>query len=1035
MNIGNECFIIYDKYGGVSHSFNNSITSPYTVKSLFEKQVDNKNKIEYLTGRDVINRFNEKFGATYCNIPNDLNHDILVLHMFSFKNDEGCDIIITIVSLNTNTLQEYHETHKDLPNKDFIIKACRFHISYEKQFGDSYDNQDIVNKIIEKVMIPTCDIMESKIDDPSFINPSIQLRDYQKSSIKWMYDTELKRKKIYFGNNYSYEIELGSFVFDIITKTIQLKNNRDYVEFTGGALIDEVGNGKTIQSLTLSLLNPATNISYVDIYNQMLKSRATLIICPNHLCGQWSREIDRMISKKNIKVVSILTKLHFNKYTYQELLDADFVIMSYNFVGNDWFAENYTKNLSKSKSYHKSSSWNHEAVSDILKNMSKDLIDDPMSIFKKDALITLIYWHRIIIDEFHEAYTIDKYAYMKNVIPLLRSNYKWVLTGTPFDKNADCFYNMLDFVVDNKNTLGKSISNIKDVSDYMMDNFFRRNAKDFVLPELREVIVWSKFSHTERIMYNAYLSDHNLDKYSVIIRQLCCHPKIADEIKAVLGSCKTLEDIEKTMVLHYKKQHDIALKKVKKYERYIAKTERRIIIAEYSRQRKFLKQKGYRVEIEIPELVLEEDNIVVDDDTGLEHGYVISDDDNDKEPVFNESDEDNNDDEDNKPLIVVNKENQDKIIKLIKKQLDEKQSNVIKELNVTLDKQKEKLASGKKIYDGKKASYTFFNNMIDRIKKATDKSKLKYEKAIAKSKRKQEEGDAYESSESESDNEEDEDTCGICLCEISGEDVGVTTCGHIFCYQCLKTSINTKQKCPMCQGKQTLSDISLISFEKPVFTKENSSILVNKLELINSVGTKLTNLIYYLNSIQEHVIIFSQWDALLSKVGDVLTEHGIRNVFCRGNVFIRDKAIREFSSDDKIKVIMLSSESAASGANLTKASKVILLDPVSGSYEYRKNTEWQAIGRAYRLGQTKPVEIVRFIIKDTVEEDIYNENKIEDTKHVSKLVISEISDETITLSNDKLQLLTEAVEKAKNNKDNTKKKKTKTVIKKRNNKY
>jgi len=99
---------------------------------------------------------------------------------------------------------------------------------------------------------------------------------------------------------------------------------------------------------------------------------------------------------------------------------------------------------------------------------------------------------------------------------------------------------------------------------------------------------------------------------------------------------------------------------------------------------------------------------------------------------------------------------------------------------------------------------------------------------------------------------------------------------------------------------------------------------------------------------------------------------------------------------------MLSSTSAASGTNLTKASKVILLDPVYGTYEFRKNTEWQAVGRAYRMGQTQSVEIVRLVIKDSVEEEIYKLNKIEDSKRTTQLKIEEINDESLTLSADKL---------------------------------
>ncbi len=75
--------------------------------------------------------------------------------------------------------------------------------------------------------------------------------------------------------------------------------------------------------------------------------------------------------------------------------------------------------------------------------------------------------------------------------------------------------------------------------------------------------------------------------------------------------------------------------------------------------------------------------------------------------------------------------------------------------------------------------------------------------------------------------------------------------------------------------------------------------------------------------------------------------------------------------------------------------------------------EWQAVGRAYRMGQTKSVEIVRFIIRDTVEEEIYKENKVEDAKQQTQLNISETTDETITLNDAKLQSISDAVKKAK----------------------
>lgn len=76
---------------------------------------------------------------------------------------------------------------------------------------------------------------------------------------------------------------------------------------------------------------------------------------------------------------------------------------------------------------------------------------------------------------------------------------------------------------------------------------------------------------------------------------------------------------------------------------------------------------------------------------------------------------------------------------------------------------------------------------------------------------------------------------------------------------------------------------------------------------------------------------------------------------------------------------MLSSRNAASGINLTIANKIIFLEPIYGNTEYRKNIESQAVGRADRLGQKRPIEIHRFIIQDTVEQDILD-NSVDDSK-------------------------------------------------------
>ena len=253
---------------------------------------------------------------------------------------------------------------------------------------------------------------------------------------------------------------------------------------------------------------------------------------------------------------------------------------------------------------------------------------------------------------------------------------------------------------------------------------------------------------------------------------------------------------------------------------------------------------------------------------------------------------------------------------------------------------------------------------------------------------------------------------------VQGCDMGVTKCGHIYCYKCIKPFIDKSSKCPICQKIVKGNEIYMIV--KPTIEVEKDKEYQNKQTLISQVGTKLANLIFFIKKNDRHCIIFSQWDDLLKKVGTVLNDYGIKNVFCKGNVWQRDKTVRDFNTIDDIKVIMLSSQSAASGTNLTKAEMVILLDPVYGeTYESRRNTEWQAIGRAYRMGQEKSVKVVRFIIKNTVEEEIYNMNKKSDKEsntYNEEVKIIEMNEKDISLESFEIDEIKNTAKKIKENK-------------------
>jgi SNF2 family DNA or RNA helicase len=88
----------------------------------------------------------------------------------------------------------------------------------------------------------------------------------------------------------------------------------------------------------------------------------------------------------------------------------------------------------------------------------------------------------------------------------------------------------------------------------------------------------------------------------------------------------------------------------------------------------------------------------------------------------------------------------------------------------------------------------------------------------------------------------------------------------------------------------------------------------------------------------------------------------------------REKAIENFRDKESISIMICSLRAGGIGLNLTMASKVIILD-----LWFNSSVEAQAYCRAFRIGQDKKVEVVRFVVKDSIDEDLI---KMQDRKDV-----------------------------------------------------
>jgi SWI/SNF-related matrix-associated actin-dependent regulator of chromatin subfamily A3 len=214
----------------------------------------------------------------------------------------------------------------------------------------------------------------------------------------------------------------------------------------------------------------------------------------------------------------------------------------------------------------------------------------------------------------------------------------------------------------------------------------------------------------------------------------------------------------------------------------------------------------------------------------------------------------------------------------------------------------------------------------------------------------------------------------VCIVCFETNDLSITSCGHIFCEPCIKNWMALHNNCPMCKKNIKMTDVYLLN-------KKDKVILTDINPLIEKYGSKLGKIITMVRSIilepESRIIIFSQWDFMLSLIGKSLSENGIANSFVKGNVWARNSAINKFKngktlSGEDNKVIMASLKNSASGTNLTETTHIFFVEPINSCKDEIKAIEGQAIGRACRLGQKQKVKIFRVLVKDTIEEEIFN---------------------------------------------------------------
>ena len=112
-------------------------------------------------------------------------------------------------------------------------------------------------------------------------------------------------------------------------------------------------------------------------------------------------------------------------------------------------------------------------------------------------------------------------------------------------------------------------------------------------------------------------------------------------------------------------------------------------------------------------------------------------------------------------------------------------------------------------------------------------------------------------------------------------------------------------------------------------------------------------------------LVFSQFTSFLAFVRRELDGRGVAYEYLDGQTRDRERRVARFQQDASCPLFLVSLKAGGLGLNLTAADYVFLLDPW-----WNPAVEAQAIDRAHRIGQERPVFAYRLIAADTVEERI-----------------------------------------------------------------
>lgn len=158
-----------------------------------------------------------------------------------------------------------------------------------------------------------------------------------------------------------------------------------------------------------------------------------------------------------------------------------------------------------------------------------------------------------------------------------------------------------------------------------------------------------------------------------------------------------------------------------------------------------------------------------------------------------------------------------------------------------------------------------------------------------------------------------------------------------------------------------------------------------------------------LQSGDDKVVVFSTWERMTHIIASELDKLGVRYSHLSGSVVShkRKKLVDDFNNDPECRVF-LSTDAGSTGLNLQAGSIIVNME-----LPWNPAVLEQRIGRIYRLGQQRNVQVINFVSIDSIERQIESKNSFKTA--MSEGILDEGYDEIFLTDDSKFDRIIDIV--------------------------